>query len=126
VTARPAAVGRSGGLPVRLGWAALVVVAMVGMTRGLWATVHFEPTAEALAAEQRGELWVLVASGLLAAAAYVARRAWRAPWWVVVAVAAPIVLCGGITLTGAVGVLSLVVAYPVVLAGLVGGLLARR
>ena len=110
----------------KLGWAALVAVAMVVMTRGLWATVHFEPTAEALAAEQRGELWVLVASGLLVAAAYVARRGWRAPWWVVVAVAAPIVLCGGITLTEAVGVLSLTVAYPVVLAGLVGGLLAGR
>ena len=43
----------------------------------------------------------------------------------VVAVATPIVVCGGITLTGMVAVISLVVAYPVVLAGLVGGLLAR-
>ena len=111
---------------VKAGWLALIVVAMVVMTRGLWATVYFEPTAEAVAAEERGELLVLVACALLAAAAYVARRWLRAPWWVVAGVAAPIVLCGGITLTEAVALVSLVPAYPVVLAGLLGGLLTRR
>ena len=109
----------------RLAWAVLVVGAMALMTVGLWETVHFEPTSEALAAEDRGELLVLLACALLAAAAYVAHRWLGAATWVVVAVATPIVVCGGITLTGMVAVISLVVAYPVALAGLVGGLLAR-
>jgi len=117
---------RGGGVLLRLGWVALVVVAMVILTRGLWATVYFEPTAEAVAADERGELLVLLACVLLAAAAYVARRWLRAPWWVVAAVASPIVLCGSVTLTEAIAVLSLVVAYPVVLAGLVGGVLTRH
>ena len=37
---------------IKTGWLVLVAVAMVVMTRGLWATVYFEPTAEAIAANR--------------------------------------------------------------------------
>ena len=45
----------------RLAWAGLVVVALVVILKGLWAMVYIEPTGEALAEEQTGEMLVLVA-----------------------------------------------------------------
>ena len=78
----------------RLAWAVLVVGAMALMTVGLWETVHFEPTSEALAAEDRGELLVPWRARC-SRRAYVAHRWLGAATWVVVAVATPIVVCGG-------------------------------
>lgn len=49
-------------------WAVLVVIAMALMTKGLWATVHIEPTGEAITAERRGNLLILVAVISLVAA----------------------------------------------------------
>ena len=110
----------------RLGWALLVVVATVVMTRGLWATVHIEPTAEALAAERRGHLLVAVASALLVALAVLARVALAAPLLTPLALLAAVAVCVVLAASDAVAVLALVVAYPLVLAALVAAFWAPR
>ena len=46
---------------LKTGWAALVLIAMVIMTKGLWATVHFEPTSDAIADEGKGHVLIAVA-----------------------------------------------------------------
>src|SRR3954451_19188824 len=77
-------------------WLALVVVALILMIRGLWATFYFEPTAEAIAEERRGELLVFVACGILVVAAVLAARFLSAPGWATAALVAPVVICGGL------------------------------
>lgn len=108
------------------GCAVLVITAMVIMTRGLWATVYIEPTREAIAAEHRGYLLILVASAMLLAGAAIAQFILDAPSWSALAVAAPIVICTGATMTSAPAIISVVVAYPLALAGLLGALLFSR
>lgn len=107
-------------------WALVVVIAMVVMTNGLWATVHISPTSEALESERRGHLIIIGASVLLAGCAVIAHTVLKAPLWATVAIAAPIVICGGMALTDAAAIFSVVAAYPVVLAGLIGGLFFSR
>jgi hypothetical protein len=52
---------------------------MVMMIQGLWATVHFEPTADAIADERRGHVLIAAASVLLVALAAFARYVMSAP-----------------------------------------------
>jgi len=102
------------------------VIAMAVMTKGLWATVYIEPTHEAITAERRGYVLVFIACALLAMGAITAFLALGAPLWVSLAVAGPIVVCGGLTMTPAPAIIAVVVAYPLALAGLVGGLFLSR
>jgi hypothetical protein len=111
---------------VKIGWAALVVVAMVIMTKGLWATVHFEPTAEAIADERRGHVLIAVASVVLVALAAFAYYALSTPLVTPLAMLAAVAVCVAVTLTPAVGVISLLVACPLVLGALVGAASAPR
>jgi hypothetical protein len=111
---------------LKITWAALVVIAMALMTNGLWATVHIEPTSEAIAAERRGNVLILVAAVLLVALAAVADRALAAPHWASLAIVAAAVVCVGVAMTPAVAVISLVVAYPLTLAALIGCLFMSR
>jgi hypothetical protein len=111
---------------IRLAWVLLVLVALVLMVVGLWGAIYFEPTSEAIAAERRGQLLVILACVLLGGAAIVAHVNFRAPVWAVGAVAAPIVICGGLAVTGIPGILGVVVAYPLALAGMFGSLLVSR
>lgn len=109
---------------VKTGWAAAVVIAMVIMTQGLWATVHFEPTADAIADERRGHVFIAVASVLLVALAAFARYAMSAPLVAPLAMLAAVAVCVIVTLTPAVAVISLLVAYPLILGALVGAVSA--
>ena len=111
---------------VKVAWAALVVIAMGLMTNGLWATVHIEPTSEAIAAERRGHVLILVAAVLLVALAAVADRALAAPLWASLAIVAAAVVCVGVAMTPAIAVISLVVAYPLTLVALIGTLFMSR
>jgi len=115
-------------LPIfKAGWAILVVIAMVIMTKGLWATVYIEPTGEAIAAEQRGHALIDAASALLVALAAASYRWLAAPWWTALAILAAVAVCVGLAMTPVVAIIGLLVAYPLTLAALVGGLfLARR
>ena len=117
---------RSARALVKAGWAAVVVVAMVVMTQGLWATVHFEPTPEAIADERRGHVLIAVASVLLVALAAFARYVLSAPLVTQLAMLAAVAVCIVVTLTPAVAVISLLVAYPLVLGALVGVVTAPR
>ncbi len=111
---------------IKIGWAALVVGAMVIMTNGLWATFYIEPTGEAIAAERRGHVLIAVASVLLVALAAFAYYALSAPLGTPLAMLAAVGVCVAITLTPAVAVISLLVAYPLILAALVGVMTAPR
>jgi hypothetical protein len=117
---------RSARALVKTGWAALVVIAMVIMTQGLWATVHFEPTADAIADERRGHVLIAVASVLLVALAAFARYVMSAPLVTPLAMLAAVAVCVVVTLTPAVAVISLLVAYPLILGALVGAVSAPR
>ena len=111
---------------VKIGWAALVVVAMGIMTKGLWATVYFEPTAEAIADERKGHNLIAVSSVLLVALAAFAYYVLSTPLITPLAILAAVAVCVAVTLTPAVAVISLLVAYPLVLGALVGATLTRR
>ena len=111
---------------LKAAWAALVVIAMALMTKGLWATVYIEPTREAIGAERGGEVLILVASVLLVALAAVAHRAFAAPLWASLAIVAAVVVCVGVAMTQAAAVISLLAAYPLTLIALVGGLFLSR
>ena len=111
---------------VRTGWAGLVVVAMAIMTKGLWATVYFEPTDTAIADERRGHVLIAVASVLLVMLAAFAYFALSAPLSTPIAILAAVAVCVGVALTQAVALLSLLAAYPLILGALVGGLFVRR
>jgi hypothetical protein len=110
----------------RAGWAALVVVAMVIMTKGLWATVYIEPTSDAIAEANRGHALIAAASVLLVVLAVFAYYALSAPLWTPVAILPAVAVCVGVSLTDAVAVISLLVAYPLILGALAGGLFVRR
>jgi len=110
-------------LPIfKAGWAILVVIAMVIMTKGLWATVYIEPTSEAIAAERRGHTLIAAASVLLVALAAASYRWLATPWWTALAILAAVAVCVGLAMTPVVAVIGLLVAYPLTLAALVGGL----
>lgn len=111
---------------VKAGWAVLVVLAMVLMTKGLSATVHFEPTADALADERRGHVLVAVAAVLLVALAGFAYFILSTPLLSPVAILAAVAACVALTFTDAVAVLALVVACPLILGALVGALWTRH
>jgi hypothetical protein len=117
---------RSARVLVKIIWAALVVAAMVVMTKGLWATVYVEPTSDALAEERRGHLLVAVASVLLVALAAFAHRFLATPLVTPLAILAAVAACVAVTLTSAAAVISLLVAYPLVLGALAGALAVPR
>jgi len=110
---------------MRTGWAGLVVGATAIMTKGIWATVYFEPTASAIATERRGHVLIGMASVLLVMLAALAYFALAAPLSTPIAILAA-VACVGIALTQAMAPASLLIAYPLILGALFGGLFVRR
>jgi len=96
------------------------------MTKGLWATVYFERTAEAIADERKGHGLIAVASVLLVALAALAYYALSTPLVTPLAILAAVAVCVAVTLTPAVAVISLLVAYPLVLGALIGAAFTRR
>lgn len=104
---------------VTFGWAALVVVAMVIMTQGLWSTVYFELTPGAIAEERKGHAMVAVAAVLLVALAAFAYYGLSTSLVTPLAILAAVAVCVGMTLTAAAAVIALLVAYPLVLGALV-------
>lgn len=107
-------------------WAAAVVIAMVLMSEGLWATVNFEPTADAIAEERRGHVFITVASLLLVGSAAFAYYVLVTPLVTPLGILAAVAVCVAVTFTSAVAVFSLLVAYPLVLGALAGALAAPR
>ncbi len=107
-------------------WGTSLVIAMAIMTQGLWATVYFERTVEAVAAERRGHAAILVASVMLVVLSLFAHRVLAAPPLVPLAILAAVAVCVGVARTDAIALLSLLAAYPLALGALVGGLLLDR
>ena len=65
----------------RLVWAAVVMGAGWGLANGLWLSTYFERTEQARIDDARGEVWMWVATIVLAVAALIARWCWRTPVW---------------------------------------------
>ncbi len=116
----------STGLAVRLLLSVCGLVALALLGWGLTKTVHFERTPLAVANERTGHLLILSASVALAVIAALVSRS--APTWVAVTVAAPAVLCGGLTLLAGETFLPQLAAPPafiLAVAGLIGLLVDR-
>ncbi|ALV44518.1 hypothetical protein MB46_02285 [Arthrobacter alpinus] len=119
---------RRGWLGVIL-WALLVILAIVLMSRGLWISTFFgfAPDPEFVEDARIGSVHLLGGSAAsLGAALWSFRRGH--PHWVTFLVAAPAVLIGGIALLMPYSLarhLAALVALPVAVAGIVGGLQDR-
>ena len=114
-------------VPVRVGWAAVVLAALYLMGDGLGRSFYIEPTDEALASARVGVAFVYAASGVLVVAATGAVRL-GAPRWVGAAVAVPALLCGGFTVVAPESLLPLLsaaLACPVAVGGVLVGLFLR-
>lgn len=113
---------------LRLVWILVVLVCLWFLATGLWDLVHFEPTGEAIAQAHRGRVLILGSCVVLTVCAALAIFVLDTSIWVAAAVLVPVVLCGGLALLrpdSLFPVISIVVAYPFALAGLVGVLLLR-
>ncbi|WP_298802199.1 hypothetical protein [uncultured Pseudokineococcus sp.] len=113
----------------RLPWAAVVLVAFALLGYGLWATVYFAPTDEALEQARTGWLVLVLACVLFVIAAATAGSVLQAPTWAWGAVLVPVVLTGGLALVASGSLfpqLSLLVSGPAALASLIGGVVAPR
>ena len=109
-------------------WSALILVGPVLLGAGLDKTFFFEPTGEALERDRVGNVFILVGSVALAAAAGWARLM-HAPIWTCSLIATPAVLVGGLTWFfggSLLPYLSALAAFPIALAGLVCGLVLSR
>lgn len=113
---------------VLVSWSALIGVGLALIGIGLNQTWYFEPTGEALEDARVGRLLILSGSVALIAAAGWAR--WmHTPIWACILVAAPAILAGGLSLlfeNSLFPQLSALVAFPVALAGLIGGIVLAR
>ena len=113
---------------VLVSWSALIGVGLALIGIGLNQTWYFEPTGEALEDARVGRLLILSGSVALIAAAGWAR--WmHTPIWACSLVAAPAVLAGGLSLlfeNSLFPQLSALVAFPVALAGVIGGIVLAR
>ncbi len=106
-----------------VGWASASGAALVLMARGLVAGFYIENTSTALAEARWGARLVGIAClVLLGLATWSVSRSW--PWWVAGGLAAPVVLCGGLTAVAPESLLpqlSVVVAFPAAVgAGIAG------
>ncbi len=94
------------------------------LTWGLWEATYLEPTGEAVRAARTGRDAVLVASAALVGLGLVAWRRLQVRGLLAALPIGAAVLCGWASTTDGLAVLTLVVAYPCVLAGVLGVLLA--
>lgn len=101
-------------------WLSTVLCALVLMARGLWAGIYFEPTDEALAKAEHGELLLLLGCGMLTAAAtFVVAKLGRS-LWVAGAVMGPVIITGGLAIVAKgtlFAIASIVLTFPMALAG---------
>lgn len=121
-----------GWLPSLL-WALAVVAAYLALVQALGQTFYIEPTSTAVAAARRGRLLALpLALGIAGLAVVPVARRRRRPVLAALLVGAPGFLATAVAqadASGIVGLLLLLVATPLVVAGLVLGVLpvgARR
>ena len=109
-------------------WSALIAAGLTLLSIGLGQTGYFEPTGEALERARVGRLFILAGSVVLLGAAGWARWMFT-PIWVCILVTAPAILVGGLTLLFENSLfphLSVLVAFPAALAGLIGVLILAR
>ena len=112
---------------VRVAWFLVVLAALALMARGLWDGVYLEPTSEAVTRARTGHVWVLLAAGGLTLAAAWAVFGFGASNWAAAGVMAPVVVCAGLSVVAPeslLPVLSVLVAFPLALAGAVAAAVA--
>ena len=110
-------------------WLTSALGALVLLARGLWAGAYIEPTSDAIAKAEHGELLVLLGSGMLTAAAAIVVINLRRPLWVGAALMAPVVITGGLMImtTGTIlAIMSIVLTFPMALGGCFAALTEPR
>lgn len=110
-------------------WLTSVLGALVLIARGLWAGFYIEPTGDAIARAEHGELLVLLGSGMLAAAAAFVVVNLRRSLWVGAALMAPVVITGGLVIMAAgtiLAIMSIVLTFPMALGGCFAALTEPR